>query len=42
MYGAIRRLKVKPGFMDEATQRLENGFVPLLRSMPGFVEYVGV
>lgn len=42
MYDAIRRLKVKPGCMDEVTQRIENGFVPLLRSMPGFVEYVGV
>ena len=39
---AMRRLKVQPGFFDEAVQRVENGVVPLLRSMPGFVEFVGV
>jgi heme-degrading monooxygenase HmoA len=42
MYGAIRQLKVKPGFMDEVVRRIENGFVPLLSSVPGFVEYVGL
>jgi heme-degrading monooxygenase HmoA len=42
MYAAIRRLKMKPGLIDEAVRRIENGFVPLLRSVPGFVEYVGV
>lgn len=42
MYAAIRRLKVKPGLIDEAVQRIENGFVPLISSVPGFVEYVGM
>ena len=42
MYTAIRRLKVQPGVFDEAVRRVENGLVPLLRSMPGFVEFVGV
>ena len=42
MYAAIRRLKVKSGLIDEAAQRIENGFVPIVSSVPGFVEYVGV
>ena len=42
MYAPIRRLKVKPGLIDEAVQRIENGFVPIISSVPGFVEYVGV
>lgn len=40
MYIAIRRLKVKSGLFDEATQRINNGFVPLISEMPGFVEYI--
>lgn len=39
MYVAIRGLKAKPGFFDEALRRIENGFVPLVSSMPGFVMY---
>ncbi len=42
MYAPIRRLKVKPGLIDEVVQRIENGFVPIISSVPGFVEYVGV
>ena len=42
MYVAIRRLKAQPGLLDEAIRRIENGFVPILSSVPGFVEYVGV
>ncbi len=39
MYIAIRRLKVQPGVFDEAIQRVENGLVPIISSVPGFVEY---
>ena len=39
MFVAIRRLKVHSGSIDEAVQRVENGLVPLLRSVSGFVEY---
>jgi hypothetical protein len=39
MYTAIRWMKAKPGELDEAIQRIENGFVPLVSSMPGFIEY---
>jgi predicted NBD/HSP70 family sugar kinase len=40
MYIAIRRMKAKPSSLDEAVQRIENGFVPLISSMPGFGEYI--
>jgi heme-degrading monooxygenase HmoA len=39
MYMAIRRLKIRPGLLDEAVRLVENELLPLLRSMPGFVEY---
>jgi len=39
MYIAIRRMKVRSGLLDAAIHRIENGFVPLIRNMPGFVEY---
>src|SRR5260370_17454336 len=39
MFVAIRQLKVHSGSIDEAVRRVENGLVPLLRSVPGFVEY---
>jgi len=39
MYVAIRRMKGQPGSIDEAARRIENGLVPILRSVPGFVEY---
>lgn len=39
MYVAIRRLKVQPGVFDEVVQRDESGLVPLLTSVPGFVEF---
>ena len=42
MYIAIRRMKGKPGELDEGFRRIEDGFVPILRSVPGFVEYLGV
>lgn len=39
MYAAIRRLKVQPGTLDEVVQLDESGLVPILRSVPGFVEF---
>jgi heme-degrading monooxygenase HmoA len=42
MYAVVRRFKGQPGVFDEAVRRVENGLVPLTRSMPGFVEFVGV
>jgi len=42
MYAAIRQIKVQPGSVDEVVQLAERGLVPLIRSVPGFVEFVGV
>lgn len=39
MYIAIRRMKARSGLLDEAIRQIEDGFVPLIRNMPGFVEY---
>jgi heme-degrading monooxygenase HmoA len=39
MYVAIRRMKGQPGVFDEAARRIENGLVPILSSVPGFIEY---
>ena len=39
MYVAIRRMKAQPGSIDEAVRRVEQGLVPILSSVPGFVEY---
>ena len=39
MYMAIRRLKIRPGLLDETVRLVENELLPILSSMPGFVEY---
>jgi heme-degrading monooxygenase HmoA len=39
MYVAIRRMKAKPGSIDEAVRRVEDGLVPIISSVSGFVEY---
>ena len=39
MYAAIRRYKTKPGSADVITQRAQEGFVPLVSSIAGFVAY---
>ena len=39
MYVAVRRLKIQPGLIDEAVRRVEDGLVPILSNVPGFVEY---
>lgn len=39
MYMAIRRLKIRPGLLDEAVRLVFHELLPLLSSMPGFVEY---
>ena len=42
MYAAIRRYKVKPGTADELARRAQEGFVPLVSRLSGFVAYYGV
>ena len=39
MYMAIRRLKIRTGLIDEAVRLVGNELLPILSSMPGFVEY---
>ena len=43
MYAAIRRYKAKPDApISELTRRAQEGFVPLVSALPGFVAYYGV
>ena len=39
MYGSLRRYSVTPGSSTEAIQRVQEGFVPLVRQVPGFISY---
>ena len=39
MYAVIRRYQVEPGAVDEITRRVQDGFVPLIRQVQGFVDY---
>ncbi len=42
MYLIIRRLKVQSHLWDEVLQRMENGYVPILKNNSEFVEFYGV
>jgi hypothetical protein len=43
MYAAIRRYKTKPGSpMSDVARRAQEGFVPIVSGLPGFVAYYGV
>src|SRR3954470_23910080 len=39
MFTAIRKYKVRRGSAEELTRRVQEGFLPLLRQMPGFRSY---
>jgi heme-degrading monooxygenase HmoA len=39
MFTSIRKYKVKQGSAGEYAHRVQNGFVPLIRQMPGFRSY---
>lgn len=39
MFVAIRRGKSKPGAINELARRLQEGSVPIIRNLPGFVTY---
>lgn len=40
LYASVRRYQLAPGkSMDELVRLVETGFVPILRAVPGFVEY---
>lgn len=42
MHVAIRRYKIQSGTLSEVAQRAQQGFVPLVSQIPGFVAYYGV
>jgi heme-degrading monooxygenase HmoA len=39
MYASMRRIKCAPGKAHEIAQRIEQQFVPQMKTMPGFVIY---
>ncbi|MBV9455474.1 MAG: antibiotic biosynthesis monooxygenase [Rubrobacter sp.] len=39
MYVAIRRYQVDPGSVDEVTRQVLEGFIPIIKDAPGFLEY---
>jgi heme-degrading monooxygenase HmoA len=39
MFTSIRKYKVKRGSAEELARRVEEGFLPLVRDMPGFRSY---
>jgi heme-degrading monooxygenase HmoA len=42
MYAAIRRGKGTPGSMHESVRQIQEGYVPTLRNLPGFVGFTFV
>lgn len=40
MYAVIRRYTLTPGGARQLAERVEREFIPLLRSVPGFVSYM--
>ena len=42
MYVALRRYQTKAGSLGELARRAQQGFVPLVSQIPGFVAYYGV
>ncbi len=39
MYIAVRRSKLAPGTIDEAVRRIQEGFLPVISKLPGFITY---
>lgn len=42
MHAAIRRYKAKPDAANELARRAQEGFVPLVSGLPGFIAYYGL
>jgi len=42
MYIALRKYKIRAGSLGEIARRAEEGFVPLVSQIPGFISYYGV
>jgi len=39
MFASVRKYKVRRGSVDHLAQRVQDGFVPLVRQMEGFQSY---
>jgi heme-degrading monooxygenase HmoA len=39
MYIAVRKYYIHPGAVEEWMRRVQEGFVPLIKEMPGFLAY---
>jgi heme-degrading monooxygenase HmoA len=39
MYAIIRRIKIRPHFMEESLHRTKQSFVPFLSNEPGFLDF---
>ena len=39
MYAAVRKYKTTPGAVSTLIQRVQEGFVPIISQVPGFVAY---
>ena len=39
MYAAVRKYQTAPGAVSTLIQRVQEGFVPIIRQVPGFVAY---
>jgi hypothetical protein len=42
VYAAIRRYHTDPDSIDEVVRQVNEGFVPLISDMPGFVAYIAL
>jgi heme-degrading monooxygenase HmoA len=42
MFAAIRRYHTNPDSIEEVARKVNEGFVPLISEMPGFVVYVAL
>jgi hypothetical protein len=42
MFAAIRRYHTDPDSIDEVARKVNEGFVPLISDMPGFVAYIAL
>jgi hypothetical protein len=42
MFAAIRRYHTDPDSLDEVVRQVNEGFVPLISDMPGFVSYIAI
>ncbi len=42
MYVVVRRYKAKPGAVEEIARQAREGFMPLVKEVPGFVAHYGI